>query len=257
MHKSRFRYGACELASPVHGTFDIRLLGTKGLIEAHDLLEINTSELDSDDRLFSFVVGLDCRFYYLIQEHYKDKTYIYERGVGHLELRDDEYYIVRELPLGWGNVDGESFEAGASPPVPFEGGDHLIALSVQPPNYLEALMAPHSIIASTTPMNPTPVELESESLLGRKDDVIQSIDMDELRDMFLTKPQKQLKVGTRRLELTRKNAAIASPVFRASPVYTDTDKPPAQEGYIIYNKESKRLELFDGEKWVAMVQEDA
>jgi len=256
MHKSRFRHGAVELASQVEGSHDIRLLGTKALIEVHDFSEVDVSGLESDDRLFSSIIGLDHRFYYIIQE-YDDQTSIYERGVGHIELRDDEYYIVREMPLGWGTTSGEELHAGSfTDPTTFGGGDYLMALSVSPLNYLEALVAPHSIIASTTPMNPTPVELEPESLLGRKDDVIQSIDMDELRSMFLTKPKKQLKIGTRRLELTGKNASVSSPVFKASPVYTDRDKPPAQEGYIIYNKESKRIELFDGEKWVALVQED-
>jgi hypothetical protein len=259
MHKSKFIEGALELGIAQTGTSDILLAGAKALLDYKpDGLEehIDPEELSLDDLHFVSLIGLDYRCYYFMQEFYRFDRRVFERGVGHVELRDGKHFFVRDMALSFGTSEGHTFAADANhKPMNVGEGEYIMLASMVPPTYLEALAAPYSIIASTTPMSATPVELEPESVLGRKDNVIQSIDMNELRDMFLTKPRKQIKAGTSRLELTRKGAVMTAPVLRPAPIYTDHEKPPAQQGYIIYNKESKRLEFFNGEEWIALAQE--
>ena len=112
------------------------------------------------------------------------------------------------------------------------------------------------------PQRLTPVQLEEDTLLGRKDDIIQSIDREELIEMYglenlaidsLTKTQKQLPLKARRVDLTRKDSVISAPVLRATPDNYDEDtKPPAQQGMIIYNTEKRCLQFYNGEKWVTL-----
>jgi hypothetical protein len=257
MHKSKFRKGAMELGFAQPMSDDILLAGTKALLDFHPIEGFDPELLDTDALHFVTVIGLEYRCYYLLHEIHRSGYNLSEKGVGHVELRDGKHYFVRDMALSFEAGDGRQFVADSSyKPMTVGDGEYIIIASTCPQTYLEALIAPHSIIASTEPMNATPVELEPESILGRKDDVIQSIDMDELRHMFLTKPRKQIKVGTSRLELTRKGSSVTAPVIQPAPIYTDHEKPPAQQGYIIYNKESKRLEFFNGEKWVALSQED-
>jgi hypothetical protein len=85
--------------------------------------------------------------------------------------------------------------------------------------------------------------------------------MDELREMTsigddaikaLEDTQKQLKLKARRIDLTRKDAVISAPILRATPKYTTTTRPKAQQGSIIFNSDTKCLEFFDGQDWVSI-----
>ena len=72
-----------------------------------------------------------------------------------------------------------------------------------------------------------------------------------------TESQKHHDIKTRRINLTRKNAVISTPVVRLAPDnYNDTEKPPAQQGMVIYNTDKKCLEFFNGDKWIRIAEED-
>lgn len=268
--KNKFKSGAIELAHPCHHTTDLELLGPEGINESHPFsiklsqggeVDIDFSSFTSDVCSFRSIIGTEYRCFYAADEFYDEEDVIIrERGVGSVVERDGKLFLQREIPIAWSNNKGEEFPLGPDQHVKFGDGSYIVVLSLPPPTYLEALIAPNSVIASTSESNPTPVELEKNCLLGRKDGIIQSVDMDELEEMVedrfadmtlddLMATQKQLDLKARHLRLTRKNASIAAPVIRALPRYSDTESPPAVEGNIIYNTDSKCLQCYDGTKW--------
>jgi len=268
--KSKFKAGAIELAQPCHHTSDLELLGPEGITPDHPFgaklsnngeVHVDYSSFTSDQCSFKSIIGTEYRCFYAADEFFQEeKAIVRERGIASVVEREGKFFLQREIPIAWSNDKGEQFPLGPNQHVQFGGGDYIVVLSLPPPTYLEALVAPNSVIASTSESNPTPVELEHNSLLGRKDDVIQAIDMNELGEMMegqffdkifndLIDSQKQLDFKARHIRLTRKNASIAAPVIRALPRYSDTEKPPTVEGNIVYNTDSKCLQYYDGTKW--------
>jgi hypothetical protein len=261
MHKSNFQPGALELGEPVLDSSDIKLCGIEALIECDELIKLGKGSL-SPECEFSNAVGLNYRCYYLLQQILNNEIVLHERGVGTVVKRRRSFFLEREFPVVWGDHPKTmSIVRNNGKPTNFNVPGHLRVSSVIPPTYIEALASPFSVIASIHPFNPTPVEIEENSLLGRIGDVIQSVDMDELREMTsigddaikaLEDTQKQLKLKARRIDLTRKDAVISAPILRATPKYTTTTRPKAQQGSIIFNSDTKCLEFFDGQDWVSI-----
>jgi len=281
MHEANFKAGALELGAAVEGSTDIALLGTEKVLEFHDLgkdVELDTSIFNSDTLAFKNMIGLGCLCYYILDEYYLAPTEIggepvfgeraspaivRERGVGQVIEKDGSYFLQRDKPIMWYNAEGDEFLLDGTGHVHFGVGDYILVGSIIPPTYAEALITPHSIIASTMACDPTPVHLKPSSVVGRKDDRVQAIDMDELSEMIgdrffsqLAKSQKQLNMQVRHLRLQRKGSAVIAPILRTLPVYSDTNKPTEVEGNIIYNVDSNHLECFDGTKWRKILWED-
>jgi hypothetical protein len=208
---------------------------------------------------FKHAIGVGNRCFYYAQAFTKDGPDLHERGVGLVAKVGEDFFLQRDLPIVWGESPEEAlpFQAG-SPPIRFNGSDFIRVQTLTPPTYVEALTFPYSVIACAHPFTPMPVEIEENSLLGRIGDIIQSVDMEELREMFkvdelalnsITGCQKQLKFKTRRLDMDRKDAVVSSPILRATPDYTSETRPKAQKGSIIFNNDTNCLELFDGTQW--------
>ena len=251
---------------------DVRLLGTASLIAKGDTFcqSRRTPEESLEDRHFKDIIGIDYRCYYLIEQMVDhpppspDESTKYERGVGYICSEDGHIVLKRELPLVWGDLPSDKkYYRPSQDPLQFcEDECYLRVSSLVPPTYIEALAAPHSVLSSTESFQPTPVGLDNNCLLGRMADVIQSIDMEELSAMdgfsaavavALMSSQKQLRLKARHLSLDRKNARLSASSLQALPVYNDKNKPPPQQGMIIYNADSDCLEYFDGDKWRSLV----
>ena len=261
MHKSNFQPGAIELGKPVAGSSDIELCGIDALVECDDWIKLDADSLN-DTCEFKNAVGINYRCYYMLQQILNNDIVLHERGVGTIVQRSQSFFLEREFPVAWGDhpKTAVSFRGGEQAKN-FNVPGHLRVSSIVPPTYIEALASPFSVIASIHAFNPTPVEIEENALLGRIGDVIQSVDMDELREMInigkdaiaaLEAAQKQLKLKARRVDLTLKDAVISAPILRAAPKYTTTTRPKAQQGSIIFNTDTKYLEFFDGQYWMSL-----
>ena len=271
MKKSRFKAGAVELGKLTESD-DIQLMGTAALIEQGSVIcqFTRTHEEDTRDRLFKDIVGMGYKCYYLIEQvdcdlrpgH--DHSTVYEKGVGSLRREGSKIMLHRDSPILWGENPTEEryYWEGQRLAEFHEDGCYIRVSSLSPPTYIQALSSPHSVIASIDAFQPTPVEIEDNCLLGRIDDVIQSVDMEELSAMdgfstavavALMETQKQLRLKARHIQLDRKNAKISASSLQAMPVYNDENKPPPQQGMIIYNADSNCLEYFDGTKWRTLV----
>ena len=111
--------------------------------------------------------------------------------------------------------------------------------------------------------NITTIPLEPNTFLGRfVDKDIRAVPIDELLQIipyadiveYIEKQEDQLKLNTRRLDLTNDNATVSAPILRVTPdTYSDTNRPTPQQGMIIYNQDSQTLEYYDGEKWRSLV----
>jgi len=267
-HKNKFQTGAVELCTVGKGT-DMVLKGTKALIEVNDSLAAFLSREDTD-RTFKNIIGVGNRCHYVIESFNQGEMTLFERGIGTVaSTRGGKVSLEREICIGFGDSPKYQNPSPGNTPREFEPPfTHIRAMTVTPHTYVEALASPNSVIASIGPFNPTPVEIDDNSLLGRKDNMVQSIDMDELREMMgdldhdaveaIVKTQKQLKLKARRIDLERKDAAVSASVLRALPSYDNDTKPPAQKGSIIYNTTINRLEVFNGTEWktVAWLEEE-
>jgi len=133
----------------------------------------------------------------------------------------------------------------------------MMVNSMVPPTYQLALAAPHCVIASVAPFVPTPIPLEENTLLGRKDNRVQSIDKDELLEILttdaiidaVTKNNHQMALSSRRVNLTRKNSVVSAPIIRPYAPYKNNEKPKTQKGAIIYNESTDCLEYYTGSEW--------
>ena len=257
-----FNPGALELGQAAKVGYDVLLLGSPGLSEVDPELRKYPTPLP-EEAAFKYVVGVGHRCYYIIQAFLKDEIILHERGVGTVLEKSDQTVLQRDIPIAWGDAPDENKPAlQDGNPVRIPACDFIRVQTITPPTYLEALAFPYTVIACVNPFIPTPVEVEENSLLGRIGDIIQSVDMDELKEMLsfdesalnsIIKQQKQIKFKTRRIDMDRKNAVISSPIVRVSPDYTTDTRPDVQKGSIIFNNETESLEYFDGMKWRTLV----
>ena len=262
--QSRYYIGATELGETIsYQNTSIKLLGVNPLAECDDVVcrQVHDGDI-TEESCFCHKIGDGARFFYLV-EHFFNSRLLgeWESGIGQFRIVDGEHIVDREIPLykGEGNgIETRRVPQGGKPTVFHNRDGHIKVSSIAPATFMDLLAAPYSVIVSVDPYNPSPVELEENTLLGRKDDIIQSIDMGELKEMdgfsdavneIVSENQKQIKMKARRLDLTRKNSVMSAPVLRATPVYDNTEKPPAQQGMIIYNKDTRKLEFFDGMDW--------
>ena len=227
-----------------------------------------TRRWEREGTRFVDVIGDGYRCFYLIEELDGDRVLNFETGVGLFEINGDQHLLHRQISMteGVGITKQVRRTLPEQPPQRFDPEDGAVfrITSIQPNTTLEFYAAPNTILASSDSYTISPVEIEENALLGRKDDIIQSIDKEEFKEMMkdaiiesFTESQKQHDVKTRRINLTRKNAVISTPVVRLAPDnYNDTEKPPAQQGMVIYNTDKKCLEFFNGDKWIRIAEED-
>ena len=227
-----------------------------------------TRRWEREGTRFVDVIGDGYRCFYLIEELDGDRVLNFETGIGLFEINGDQHLLHRQISMteGVGITKQVRRTLPEQPPQRFDPEDGAVfrITSIQPNTTLEFYAAPNTILASSDSYTISPVEIEENALLGRKDDIIQSIDKEEFKEMMkdaiiesFTESQKQHDIKTRRINLTRKNAVISTPVVRLAPDnYNDTEKPPAQQGMIIYNTDKKCLEFFNGDKWIRIAEED-
>ena len=228
-------------------------------------------------------VGLNQRFFYKVQ-HYefrnnKKSLISGERGVGEIYKKRKDFFLRRHFAIGvFDSVS--SYRPDNGTPLEFSAADDYFVLeSYRPVDYHEALASPYSVLCSIEQNSPSPVELQEGTLLGRLDDRIQSIDAQELRqilngddDTYLKLTDKELEhvfkgikkiifdtlkenktaivTKSQKIDLLTQHSSVAAPVLQVKPEYTDKDRPPKPKaGMIIFNKNKKAFEGYDGKFW--------
>ena len=178
-----------------------------------------------------------------------------------------------------GIEDKHSFPHGRVFPFVPTDNEYLVAYPFVPTRVEDCLPLDNSVLCSVDQFMPAPVNLEEGTLLGRLDDRIQSIDAQELRqilngddDTYLKLTDKELEhvfkgikkiifdtlkenktaivTKSQKIDLLTQHSSVAAPVLQVKPEYTDKDRPPKPKaGMIIFNKNKKAFEGYDGKFW--------
>lgn len=155
-------------------------------------------------------------FFYEIKHTKDERHFRYnESGIGEFYQKNKKIFFRREYVFWAEDENGYKFKpAAGKPPALKNLQDHKFLLVKHfPDSFRDILVSKNSVLCSTEPFTPTPVELQDNTLLGRFDDIIQSIDQNELWSILLQNNKKPV------------------------------------EGSIKYNKKDKRFEGYDGEQW--------
>jgi hypothetical protein len=247
---------------PYSDSRDVRICGPEHLKELGD------PNADHFTDCISAEVGFNQNFFYQINQFKAGSVSKAERGVGYLYKKEATptnpscICLTRYKPLHY--WDGYQF----TPIVPGRQVDfnlrdtHITITTYKPDKYHEALQGDYVVMCSSASQTPTPVELSNKTLLGRLDGRIQSIDSDELLEIVgrekligeISQHEGAIELRTRVLNLVNNGLlSLSSIKLRA---YIDSNRPEPTEGTIIYNGESKSLQLGVGDKWIKINTEE-
>ena len=158
-------------------------------------------------------------FFYEIKKTQDERHFPYtESGIGEFYEEKGSIFFRREYVFSAEESDGRYKPHMGNPPrLLNEEGYKFILTKHLPTNYSDILASKNSVLCSTEPFTPTPVELQDNTLLGRLNNIIQSIDQNELWSMLLCKNKKPVT------------------------------------GSIRYNKKDKCFEGYNGKRWRALM----
>jgi len=154
-------------------------------------------------------------FFYQIKQTKDERHFPYvESGIGEFYKKNNKIFFKREYVF-WVEKDNAAYKPrnGISPVLKDTQGHNFILFKYLPQNYKNILVSKNSVLCSTEPFTPTPVELQDNTLLGKLNNIIQSIDQNELWSILLKNNKKPV------------------------------------EGSIRYNKKQKCFQGYDGKKW--------
>lgn len=230
--------------------------GARILLQGHDLLLQRKDPVYKqlvNPRITSRQVGLNTHFMYFIEQVDSDynvkKT---EKGIGVAVKTDDGIELIRI----------KTFD-NIKPANMYRSETYLRIGTCMPTKISDFETPGNTVLVFNEDESIISVPLAPNTFLGRflEDDVravpvyelLQIIPYADILD-YIQKQEAQLKLNTRRLDLTNDNATVSAPILRVTPdTYSDTNRPTPQQGMIIYNQDSQTLEYYDGEKWRSLV----
>ena len=174
-----------------------------------------------------------------------------EVGLGHFKTVDGKNYIVRDRPFYY--IDHDNKVSKGQDLLQFfcdkSADEKLVVATYLPQTIQEVLCCPNSIIGCDSPHVPLPVSIKENSLLGRLENGIQSID---IASIFT--PNNVLSVisqFTRTLKLMCSILDVNR--LRTSQLELKPSKTPsAKEGSLYYDKAQKVLKFYNGAEWITL-----
>jgi len=174
-----------------------------------------------------------------------------EVGLGTFKTVDGKHYLVRDRPFYY--IDHDNKVNKGQDLLQFfcdkSADEKLVVATYLPQTIQEVLCCPNSIVACDSPHIPLPVSIKENSLLGRLENGIQSID---IASIFT--PNNVLSVisqFTRTLKLMCSILDVNR--LRASQLELKPSKnPSAKEGSLYYDKTQKVLKFHNGTEWMTL-----
>lgn len=248
---------ALAFGESINDSTDIRLLSLDHMKKCEsDLRSFAIQEV-----LLYGAIPTKRNFFYII-ECYDNSSYNRvllhkEYGVGELYKKGRGNFLKREFPIRLFSGPDQQEQPTYDKLKKFDGDKFLLVKSYIPKDFIDLYAYPYSVLCSIERGVPTPVELEENTLLGRLDDTIQSIDKDELRRILtdqaivdaINQTESPINLKSNYLELNNDSTFFAPSVsFKA--IYTNKKKPPKPaRGTIIFNDQAGCFEGFDGVSW--------
>jgi hypothetical protein len=236
--------------------------GTTELLGIEPLCEVSfpfkcavNNKVFTKDNTFIKVFGLDCYFFYSLEQVRKEEIVRYERGIGKLEKVDKRLYLKREIPIAHA-LANES-------PQPCTNGcsyfdcsdcDHIVARSSFPITYAECLHSINSLITCNRPFLPSSLIIDENSVVARLKGHLQSLSFEELlncasfkEELFslIKKYNKQLSLSSPKLNVKK----IQTSCLQLDP----SDDNAIKKNSIIYNDNC--LKFYDGSNWHKITME--
>lgn len=184
-----------------------------------------------------------------------------ERGLGRVKRTKDKFFLVREVPLETRTQD-DTIRRDKANFFSYPEGTYLVIGSYIPTNYVDLFYREHSIICSTDKLTPSPIQLEENSVIGRIDGEIKSLDSDDISFILssdyvirsLHSNNDPILISSDHVELTNEKSKL----FIAHAVLKPRRGKPRnrEQGSLIFNSTSNRLEYYDGTKWRKVAIED-
>lgn len=237
----------------------IEVLPLKYLENANTVFN-NPQEMTGIDLLDSFKDGT-CFFYHL--ENFDDQKYTKrkilgsEKGFGHLETSGKKTFLRRVVSYEQVTPEETVIDRSVNF-LSFPEDTYVIITTYQPSCIIDLSVFSHCAFATTTSFNPQPIPLEENSLLGRTNEDIKSINSDDLSKILghehtaqsLLQNTSPLSCPTKRFELTGSNSMFISKGLYLRP---RKNRPSdAKKGQIIYNERKNCFEGFDGNEWKSL-----
>jgi hypothetical protein len=176
-----------------------------------------------------------------------------ERGIGSFS-NDDKYTLNRITILS--SIDGPT-----SSPSEFTINKKLFLQTYVPKDYRELFAIPNTIIASEVSGCPSPVELQNNTLLGRLNGTIQSIDKSELvailgddsASQLISSDENNLISPSSKFSLTGEDSIITANSIKLNPV----SRRPLKKvkGQMIYNDKLGAFEFWNGKQWRTIISQ--
>tara|TARA_R100000406_G_scaffold34672_1_gene22903 strand:- start:1433 stop:2188 length:756 start_codon:yes stop_codon:yes gene_type:complete len=230
--------------------------GARILLQGHNLLlqrkDPVYKQLDQP-RVVSGVIGINTNFMYKIEQIGPDYNIIKtEEGIGVIVRVEEGLELIRIRT-----------NSNRKPSNMYKSETYLRISTCMPTKISDFETPGNSVLVFNQDESITSIPLAPNTFLGRfLEDDIRDVPVSDLLEIipyadildYIQQQEAQLKLNTRRLDLTNDNATVSAPILRVTPdTYSDTNRPIPQQGMIIYNQDSQTLEYYDGEKWRSLV----
>ena len=201
--------------------------GARILLQGHTLLlqrkDPLYNQLDQP-RVTSGLIGVKTNFMYKIEQ--VDSAYNVtktEKGIGQIVLTSDGLELIRTSTV-----------SRSKPANMYKPETYLRVSTCMPTDIAHFETPGDTVLVFNEDGNITTIPLEPNTFLGRfVDKDIRAVPIDELLQIipyadiveYIEKQEDQLKLNTRRLDLTNDNATVSAPILRVTPdTYSDGEK---------------------------------
>jgi hypothetical protein len=205
--------------------------------------------------------GYDCQFFYFATKTTLDnQLLIQEYGIGYLYSEDNKVFLKRNLPLFYSTPSLPSPARCDNGPIDVmvdNSNSKLTVLCTSPLSYLENYYTDHCVLASSHPFTPQPVVVETNSLLGRLENNVDSLSFKKLCEnkefisevmLLISKYSKQLSLKTSKLDIKKLSSNILN--------LNKSSKHNAKTGDIIYDEADSNIKYYDGSNWRTLLYKD-
>jgi hypothetical protein len=244
---------------------DIRLIPTfeEGDINNLALAHSPLSTTDAADLLAAEIpknISVGQNFFYLVEKYNSETGALFdiefsELGIGELQIRDNQHYLRRETAF-----EQKTLEDGVHFPLPnhflpFDPADYVSVSTYMPTDFIQLCAQEHSALCTTDTYVATPVELDTNTVLGRSDGNIEALGSTEIHNILgYSDPSDAVKnytgsliLATSLLELIGDNSKVVSHQLH---LRSRVDHPSTRtKGYLIFNDNKRAFEGYDGTKW--------
>jgi hypothetical protein len=228
---------------------DLELIGQSPLVNVSKALASAVKAgVINDSISFSKIFGYETNFYYIIECVTNEKVTSYERGIGYIYQQDNRTFLKREIPIANGKNAAQCISSSSCGTATFNccDSDCTVLYSCVPHSLVECFPFDNTILASQSRFTPQPVSLQQNCLLGRLDDNLQSIPLDN--ETFIdkivnaiSKFTKQIKLKTSKLSLKRIECETIDLLA--------TSNIRAKKGSLYYDESDDTIKVYNGNEW--------